>query len=163
MPPLAALQGRMNRRAGPMPQPAGRGDGSGAIRPAGPVAGQEWKPAVLTPLATVWRPRGAAAPVGAHATTYTFNSTNAYPLKIAGPGAVEISGMTAAGVARVAVIGLPTSGRPAGNGEPYGFQPVVDGTERAVLAGGGGKATRPGGTCLLQLRAPKTSPFILSC
>lgn len=121
-----------------------RGEVTGAVRSdrAGAVAGQEWGysyDAIGNRLAAT---RGSS-PGPVRTTTYTSNSTNACT-QIAGPGAVEISGMTAAGVARVAVNGLPASGRPAGNGEPYGFSQWLTGQSGTSWLTVAVEATRPG-------------------
>lgn len=79
------------------------------------------------------------------ARNYTANALNQYT-DITHSGQVEISGLTAQGVTRVAVNNQPTSGRPPGNGEPEGFSQwlSVPNTSDAVWLSVQVKATRPG-------------------
>ncbi|WP_211325521.1 RHS repeat-associated core domain-containing protein [Roseimicrobium gellanilyticum] len=81
----------------------------------------------------------------AKARNYTANALNQYA-NITHSGQVEISGLTASGVTRVAVNGQPSSGRPPGNGEPDGFSQwlTVPNTANGVWHSVQVKATRPG-------------------
>ena len=99
-----------------------RGEVTAAVRTDGggePVAGQEWGYSYDSIGNRLLSSRGIA-PAAVYSTIYSANELNQYE-GMTHPDALEVSGLTAAGVPQVQVNGQPPTGRPPGNGEPGGF------------------------------------------
>lgn len=90
-----------------------RVDGGGVV-----VPGQEWSYNYDGIGNRLTAARGSG--LETRTTIYSTNEQNQY-VQLGNPAGLEVSGVTSEGVVRVSVNGLPTQGRPPGNGEAHGF------------------------------------------